>query len=293
MNNKPLIIDSFTFAGFGTEQDVLEIRLAELYDTVDYFIIVEANRSQTRLEKPYFYLENKERYKTWADKIIYLQLEEFIPGGEADWRMENWQRNQIVEGLNRLETEKGVKLSFNDTLLISDLDEIPMASKLQEILKNSPNELLSINLYFNSYYADLYCPYRGWYGTIVAPLSYIHQGYNPQYLRNIKDKMPHAGEWDKTFFGWHLSALGGFETVWNKAKYNIEPHEKWMLDEDKLKEQYRQIFNKQVIEDKYFLFLDNPRNLSIKMEKLELDKLPKHLIDYKDTKFKHLFLPTQ
>ena len=285
--SKPLIIDSFMF---GSELDVLEIRLAELYDTVDYFILVEANKTQTRLEKPYYYLQNKEKFSNWNDKIISLQLEDYIPGGLADWGMENWQRQQILTGLDKLQEEKNIKLKLEDYLLVSDLDEIPMASKLKEVIDLGIEYPTAINLYFISYYANLYCPFRGWWGTTICPLSLVRNGYSPQYLRNHKDHIEKIGKWDSEFWGWHLSAMGGFETVWNKAKFNIEPHDKWFCETDKLKEEYREIFRKQVIEEKYFLFLDNPGNKSIKMELLDKSKLPKYIQDNYE-RFKYLFCP--
>ncbi|MEK6884966.1 MAG: hypothetical protein AABY22_35370, partial [Nanoarchaeota archaeon] len=258
-----MIIDSFVF---NNELDVLEIRLAELYDTIDFFILIEASKTQTRLDKPYFYLQNKERFNQWNDKIISLQLEDYIPGGMADWSMENFQRQQILTGLDKLQAEKKIKLSMEDYLLISDLDEIPMTSKLKEIIEMKPDEPLSINCYFISYYANLYCSSRGWWGSVLTPLKYIQEGNSPQYLRNKKDTMNHIGIYDKWFYGWHLSALGGFNTVFDKALHNIEPHEKTMLLLPNSKETYREIFNQHVLKEKYFLFLDNPSNKSIKLE---------------------------
>jgi hypothetical protein len=37
MNEKPIVIDSFVFSGAGNEMKILEIRLNELKDVVDYF----------------------------------------------------------------------------------------------------------------------------------------------------------------------------------------------------------------------------------------------------------------
>jgi beta-1,4-mannosyl-glycoprotein beta-1,4-N-acetylglucosaminyltransferase len=280
-----MIIDAFPY---NDEKLVLETRLTELYGIVDFFILVEANRTQTRLEKPYHYLENKDKFAKWNDKIISIQMDELIPGGEADWKMENAQRQQILTGLDKLQEEKKIKLTLEDYLVVSDVDEIPMANKLKEIVDSRPEEPVSMNFYFNSYFANLYCPHRGWYGSVISQLSHVHNGFSPQYLRSIKDKVPHFGVWDSEFLGWHLSAMGGFETTWNKAKNNIEPHDKFFLN-DKFKEDYRELFNNHVIRDGYFLFLDNPRNQIIKLEKLDISLLPKYIRDNQE-KFKDFLL---
>jgi beta-1,4-mannosyl-glycoprotein beta-1,4-N-acetylglucosaminyltransferase len=52
------IYDCFTFYN---EFDLLEIRLEELYDVVDYFVIVEGNRTFQNSSKPYLFLENISR----------------------------------------------------------------------------------------------------------------------------------------------------------------------------------------------------------------------------------------
>ena len=60
------IYDCFTFF---TELDLLEIRLNILDSVVDKFVLVEMAYNHMKEPKPFYYEENKERYKKFKDKI--------------------------------------------------------------------------------------------------------------------------------------------------------------------------------------------------------------------------------
>ena len=51
-----MIVDCFMFYN---ELDILQIRLKELYDVVDYFIIIEATKTHSNRDKPLYFTENK------------------------------------------------------------------------------------------------------------------------------------------------------------------------------------------------------------------------------------------
>ena len=69
-----MIYDCFTFFN---ELDILEIRLNTLYDTVDYFVIAEANKTHTGKEKDYVFEKNQARFSNFLDKIIYIKVDDF------------------------------------------------------------------------------------------------------------------------------------------------------------------------------------------------------------------------
>ena len=128
----PKIYDCFTFFN---ELDVLDIRLAELADAVDYFVLVEATRSFTGKPKPLHYAENASRYAAYQDKIIHIVVED-MPEGAQDaelenallkdaWRREYFQRNAIARGLGGA--------AGDDLIMLSDADEIPRASALRAV----------------------------------------------------------------------------------------------------------------------------------------------------------------
>jgi hypothetical protein len=110
------IYDCFTFYN---ELDLLEIRLEELYDHVDCFVIVEANTTFTNKPKPFNFEVNIERFTQYLDKIRYIKVED-MPGDQDPWVNERFQRNQIMRGLDDAET--------NDIVVVTDVDEILRAS---------------------------------------------------------------------------------------------------------------------------------------------------------------------
>jgi hypothetical protein len=54
------VIDCFTFYN---ELEILELRLRELYDTVDKFILVEAEKTHKGENKRFIYEENQWRFQ--------------------------------------------------------------------------------------------------------------------------------------------------------------------------------------------------------------------------------------
>jgi len=63
------MIDGFLFGG---EFNLLDIRLNELYDTVDLFILVESNFTLQNTPKPLYYDMYKHHFKKFHDKIVHV-----------------------------------------------------------------------------------------------------------------------------------------------------------------------------------------------------------------------------
>ena len=60
-----MIIDCFPFFN---ELDVLDIRLNILNEVVDKFVLVEASKTQSKIDKPFYFEQNKNRYSKFLDK---------------------------------------------------------------------------------------------------------------------------------------------------------------------------------------------------------------------------------
>ena len=127
------VYDCFTFFN---EIELLEIRLNELDNVVDYFVIVESTRTFQKKDKPLYLNLDDERIIKFKDKIIHVVVDDF-PNFFTHWRIpktwdyENHQRNAISRGL--------VNAMPDDIIIISDVDEIPNVDKLTENLKlNKP-----------------------------------------------------------------------------------------------------------------------------------------------------------
>ena len=100
---------------FNHELDLLEIRLNEMNDYVDHFVLVECTQTHRAGTKPLYYDINKARFNKFKDKIIHVIVKDHLPPNDL-WAIEHYQRNQILRGL------KGC--SPNDIVMVSDLDEI-------------------------------------------------------------------------------------------------------------------------------------------------------------------------
>ncbi|MBB6462947.1 glycosyltransferase family 17 protein [Flammeovirga kamogawensis] len=96
------------------ELDLLEIRLKLYYEHVDHFVIVECNQSFVGKTKAFVFEENKNRFKKYIDKIIYIKLENELVSDNF-WDNEATHRNAITRGLN--------DANEDDIIFISDLDE--------------------------------------------------------------------------------------------------------------------------------------------------------------------------
>ena len=137
------IIDCFTFYN---EIDLLNLRLSELYDYVDYFVISESLHTHRGKSKKLYLEENMDLFSQFKDKIINVCDKTKYNSSDYSWKIENNQRNEIAKGLSSLD------LDDNDQILISDLDEIPNIETLKKVM---PVEWV-FTLEMDFYYFTLY-----------------------------------------------------------------------------------------------------------------------------------------
>ena len=110
------IFDCFSYLD---EDMLLDIRLNILDKYVDYFVIIEGNKTWKNNSKNFNFDINK--FKNFKNKIIYIPIDD-LPDGNDPYLRENFQRNCILRGIK--------KANDNDFIIISDLDEIPNPKKL-------------------------------------------------------------------------------------------------------------------------------------------------------------------
>ena len=113
------VYDCFTFYN---EFDLLDLRLEELYDYVDYFVIAEANKTHQGRDKTFLLEENWDRYAKYHDKIVHIKVDD-MPTNDNAWVLENYQRNALAKGY--------ADADDNDIIIISDLDEIMRAETVE------------------------------------------------------------------------------------------------------------------------------------------------------------------
>ncbi|CAD6947600.1 unnamed protein product [Tilletia caries] len=109
-----------------TEIDLLELRMRELEDVVDVFVIVESERTFMGTAKNLSFAQNRNRFARWESKIRYMATpgRELAPG-EDPFRVEKEMREAVTDFL-----AKKVQPADTDLLFMSDVDEIPAAHSL-------------------------------------------------------------------------------------------------------------------------------------------------------------------
>ena len=190
------IYDCFSY----WDEDLLvDLRLNILSKHVDYFVIVEGNKTwQNNFKKLRFDIKKFEKFK---DKIIYVPVED-MPGGENPWIRENFQRNCITRGLAESNSE--------DLIIISDVDEIPDLKNINEYLKDKRYAVFKQKaFYYKLNMQNITLPY--WYGSRICKKKYLK---SPQWLRNLKFKKRPFWRIDKYRLnniiengGWHFCNL--------------------------------------------------------------------------------------
>ena len=218
------IIDCFTFYN---ELEMLFFRLTELYDVVDYFVIVEAAHTHSGKEKGLFFSENKNKYSKFLDKIIHVVVSD-MPNTDNSWDNENYQRNCIDRGI------KVLKLSDEDLIIISDCDEIPDVNTLSTIKNNNIILDDSHSLQMDMYYYNMMCRGDKWYRAKIIP-------YNKYKNINLPEEIRMKYPSPKILLqgGWHFSYFGGIEFIKNKIQNfsHQEFNNETYLDDEKIKKQ--------------------------------------------------------
>ncbi len=250
------VYDCFTFFN---EFELLELRLNTLWDLVDYFVIVEANKTHFNEPKPFNFYERQKEFKKYFKKIRYVMDDSVVPfNGVGDWSIENNQRNNIIQGLGDAEPD--------DLIFISDVDEIPNPHTIKILLDSQFDKSLDVEVvqYFlpDEFDDKILIPFRSmiraiqllnhcpvvckqqyhcyffdwashkvaWEGTVIGKFKFMK---SPQYFRNFRRVLPRIVEG-----GWHFSYMGGVEKVLTKMKSTVENKELSTKDERFLKKDF-------------------------------------------------------
>ncbi len=209
-----MIYDCFSY---WDEDLLLDLRLNVLNNYVDYFVIVEGNKTwQNNPKKLRFEID---KFKKFKDKIIYVPVTD-LPDGIDPYLRENHQRNSIIKGLKNSKD--------NDLIVISDLDEIPNPKKLVSFdIKRRFAVFKQKHFYYKFNLQSAKHPY--WYGSRICVKKYLK---SPQWLRNLKFKKRPFWRIDKFRLnniidngGWHFCNLKTPEKLLYKYKNLCETND--------------------------------------------------------------------
>ena len=294
------IYDCFMFSD---EKMLLDIRLNSLNRFVDKFIITEASYFHNGQPKKLNF--NINEFSEFKKKIEYIVVSE-QPSDlylfndkdssvERDRkkifnsiRRDNFQRDQLMNGLKVLDEE--------DVIILSDLDEIPNFENID--LKTINNEIVIFKqkmfyYKFNLYYKDFI-----WFGSkALKKKNFI----SPQWLRNIKSKNYPFWRLDTYFSkkkynnirfvengGWHFTCIKRPEDI-HKKLLTFAHHQDYESSEITLQELKNKINEKRVLYDHVADKKIGNKWFSEKLlQKIESNLLPSYLRKNLD-KFKNWF----
>ena len=221
------IYDCFNFFN---ELDILELILNILYDTVDFFIIVESNLTHSGQNKPFYFEQNKDRFSKFLDKIISYKIydnpsdfvnlpntedielqkiygfmkttKRFNPYFQGDYGRDYFQKESVRRPL--------VNCEENDIIIISDADEIPDPKVLKQLDKlDLNNTIYSLNQTMYYFYLNV-LKENEWCGSKMG----LYKNMKKYSFNEIRGDSSLSSIIHKA--GWHFSFMGGEEMVKNK-----------------------------------------------------------------------------
>jgi len=262
------IYDCFQFFN---EEHIVDLRINVLNEFVDFFVISESTvNHQGKPKKLNFDLR---KFKKFESKIIYIVVDDTETsimrphkGGES--LVEQHQRNSIIKGLE--------KCHDNDLVILSDVDEIPDLTKLNQFNENKKYAVFAQRAF--AYKLNLLNESEGnWHGSKMCLKKNLK---SPQWLRNLKFKEYPFWRIDKSKKlqiinngGWHFAYLLSPEDISKKIQSfaHGEDNKEDNTDLDK-------------IQKKMTRFLHPTKGFELK--KVEIDNtFPKYIVENK-TKFK-------
>jgi hypothetical protein len=206
------IYDCFPFYN---ELDLLDLRLSELYDHVDHFVIVEATTTFQSNAKKLYLQDNWDRYAKYHDKMIHVVVDD-APGDPDAWVNDIFQRNAIMRGL--------VNASDEDICIIEDADEI-LRPHVIDHMRANPKDIMGFRVpYFNFKMNYMLVnnteAYHVW--TVACRRKFLEQPDAFRGMRFQLTQLPRDYEDDTIRMyehaGWHFTYLGDTEFVKNKIR---------------------------------------------------------------------------
>ena len=224
---------------FMNEVELLLIRLEELYNYIDYFVIVQSEITvQDGSNQPFFgsFEKNQHLFKKYMDKIHVFNLTKDMMPEVCDYSPVP-RRNAIFETL-RGAVSQIPNLDPMDLVIFGDADEIPNRATL-ELLKNTnigvlqhgEIKVLQLDLFY--FFLNYKLKNNKWNGLKVLNVKTFLE------TEGIYVKIRQAHDWDSRYIdnaiknaGWHYSYFGGIENVQNKMRTLCDHSSREVMDKE-------------------------------------------------------------
>lgn len=138
----PKVIDAVIFS---IELDILEIRIRELWDEVDIFLVLEADRTFTGVQKPLVLEENLNRFKFAEEKLRHIVIRNSLK--ENPW---NNFENEVIMRRDMTQAIRSLRPNYGDLIIVGDVDEIPFKETIK-LLKNCEGYSKELHLQMRNY----------------------------------------------------------------------------------------------------------------------------------------------
>jgi hypothetical protein len=175
-----MLYDCFLYNG---ESDILKLRLETLAAVVDRIIIVEAVVTFSGQAKKLTF--NPADWAAHRHKITYIVVSD-TPNSDDRWDREYFQRNAILRGLGNCNAD--------DLIIISDVDEIPDPTMLQQRKRGGYRCQIS-NYWLDTVEDSL------WVGPVVS-YYFMVAIHGPQQIRNNRYNYQRVDPG-----GWHFTYI--------------------------------------------------------------------------------------
>jgi len=187
--SRPVVLDAVLMS---SELDLLEIRMNELDDVVDRFLIVESNGTFTGLPKQTYFADNRRRFEKFESKIVY----QFIPGyplepGQHAFDVESKTRDSMSSLLRS--TITSLHTDADVLVIMSDVDEIPSSHTISLLSACDFGQSTHLQLRNFLYSFEWYIGLSSWRAS-------VHKWSSSSYYRHSQ-----SGDEILSDSGWHCS----------------------------------------------------------------------------------------
>lgn len=199
---------------FFNELDILKLRMQIMAPYVDKFVLEESTVTFSGEPKEMIFDKHRSMFAEFADKIIYVAVDNSPMSGVTTHERDKFQKNQLIRGMSDCKPD--------DIVIFSDVDEIPNPKVLTEIVENfDPTKiyhlaqrmfycfvnmeevsgnLLSITGEFDG------VERKQWLGTKICSFSSLPEK-GIVYLREVSPNDPRSVR--VADGGWHFGYMGG------------------------------------------------------------------------------------